>query len=175
MENLVVFAHGKESGPWGSKILRLADIAKQFGANVLSPDYTDLPSPDGRVAHLLALDIPARDQLVLVGSSMGGYVSTVASQSLKPTGLFLMAPAFYLPGYGNQHPETGAAHTVVIHGWHDEVIPTGSSIRFTHQHECALHLLPGDHRLTDALPDIAALFEDFLGRTLGWRAGKPQY
>ena len=169
MTNLVVFAHGKESGPWGSKITRLAAVAESFGANVLSPDYADLPSPDARVERLLALDLPPYDQLVLVGSSMGGYVSTIASPKLNPAGLFLMAPAFYLPGYGNQQPVPAATHTVVVHGWHDEVVPVGQSIRFAHQHDASLHLLAGDHRLTDALPDVEALFRDFLGRKLQWR------
>ena len=39
---LVVFAHGKESGPWGSKIKHLAALAGQRGAQVLSPDYAQL-------------------------------------------------------------------------------------------------------------------------------------
>ena len=70
---LVVFAHGKESGPWGSKIKHLAVVAKKHGANVLSPDYADLADPDVRVDRLLALDLPAHERLILVGSSMGGY------------------------------------------------------------------------------------------------------
>ena len=36
------FAHGKESGPWGSKILHLAEGAKKMGLEVESPDYRDL-------------------------------------------------------------------------------------------------------------------------------------
>ena len=80
MQTLVLFAHGKESGPWGSKIQHLAAIARRLGAQVVSPDYGDLPDPDARVARLLALPLPAHERLVLVGSSMGGYVSTVASQ-----------------------------------------------------------------------------------------------
>ena len=34
---LVVFAHGKESGPWGTKIRYLSHIAQRNGAEVLSP------------------------------------------------------------------------------------------------------------------------------------------
>ena len=36
----IYFAHGKESGPWGSKIKRLAGIAKDLGCAVESIDYT---------------------------------------------------------------------------------------------------------------------------------------
>ena len=38
----VYFSHGKESGPWGSKIKRLANIAKEHGCSVDSIDYSDL-------------------------------------------------------------------------------------------------------------------------------------
>ena len=44
----VLFAYGKESGPWGSKIRYLADIAWRLGAHAHSPDYSDLPSPEDR-------------------------------------------------------------------------------------------------------------------------------
>ena len=79
MRLLTVFAHGKESGPWGSKIRRLADVGKRYGAEVISPDYADLQSPDRRVDRLLALALPAHDKLILVGSRMGGYVSVIVS------------------------------------------------------------------------------------------------
>ena len=36
----IYFAHGKESGPWGSKIKRLAGIAEDLGCAVESIDYT---------------------------------------------------------------------------------------------------------------------------------------
>ena len=55
---LVVFAHGKESGPWGSKIKHLAALAGQRGAQVLSPDYADLSDPEQRVQRLLAWPWP---------------------------------------------------------------------------------------------------------------------
>ena len=41
----VYFSHGKESGPWGSKIQRLASIASEHGCTVDSIDYTDLMDP----------------------------------------------------------------------------------------------------------------------------------
>ncbi|MDQ7048472.1 MAG: hypothetical protein Q9M92_02600 [Enterobacterales bacterium] len=35
----VIFSHGKESGPWGSKIKQLAEIAISFSFQVQSIDY----------------------------------------------------------------------------------------------------------------------------------------
>lgn len=162
MQTLVLFAHGKESGPWGSKIRHLATIAEEFGAQVLSPDYSDLSDPDERVARLLAMPLPAHDRLVLVGSSMGGYVSTVASQVLRPSALFLMAPAFYIPGYAVQTPTPGSSRVSVVFGWHDEVIPVEHGIRFAQAHQAELHVLNSDHRLNSVLPELGILFQDFL-------------
>ena len=74
---LVVFAHGMESGPWGTKILALADVAKRMGFAVDSPDYSHTKDPHARVGQLLKQN-PQSDCLVLAGSSMGGYVSAQA-------------------------------------------------------------------------------------------------
>lgn len=168
MRKLVVFAHGKESGPWGSKISALAALAGQAGASVLSIDFSDLNSPDARVARLLATPLPEHDTLLLVGSSMGGYVVTVGSETLKPDGLFLMAPALYRGGYDNQQPHAHACHVGIVHGWSDAVIPVASSIAFAQQHRCELHLIDGDHRLNAALPTISVLFRNFMEARLGW-------
>lgn len=166
MNALVVFAHGKESGPWGSKIRHLAAIAERHGAAVLSPDYSDLPDADARVRRLLALDLPPHAQLLLVGSSMGGYVSTVASPALKPDGLFLMAPAFYMPGCAVQSPTSAALHTCIVSGWQDEVIPVEHSIRFAQASAAELHVLDADHRLNEVLVEVGELFERFLLKVL---------
>ncbi len=91
----VVFAHGKESGPWGAKIQHLAGIAEACGFVVESPDYQGIDDPRERVAHLLEIK-PAGRPLVLVGSSMGAYVSAMACAALAPDALLLMAPALYL-------------------------------------------------------------------------------
>ena len=48
-EDVVVFSHGKESGPWGTKILALADIARASGWRVESVDYRGLESVDDRL------------------------------------------------------------------------------------------------------------------------------
>jgi hypothetical protein len=162
----VYFAHGKESGPWGTKIKALVVIAESKGFNVINPDYSSEPDPDVRVKQLLNLIFIPSDITVLVGSSMGGYVSTVASQVINPTGLFLMAPAFYLPEYKEQLPTPNAKKTVIVHGLKDEVVPVENSIRFAREHHTELHILEGDHQLTDQLPKIEVLFSWFLDEIL---------
>jgi len=121
---LAIFAHGKESGPWGSKIKALASIAEGMGGEVISINYREHPKgiqhdqnapgeADRRVGQLLSMNPPEHRQLVLVGSSMGVYVATVASAHLKVDGLFLLAPAFYLGGYANQDPTSRSKKTMI--------------------------------------------------------------
>ncbi len=163
---LVIFAHGKESGPWGSKIKHLADLAERLGAQVISPDYGDIPDPDARVARLLGLTLPVHDRLVLVGSSMGGYVSCVASAKLMPSGVFLMAPAIGMPGYGVQNLEPKAKYFSIVMGWQDEIIPAQNVITFAQSQRAELHLLDADHRLDGVLQDVGELFEQFLHKVM---------
>lgn len=161
-EHIVYFAHGKESGPWGTKIQVLARIAKRMGFQVESPDYSDLDDPDQRVAKLLSLKPFAKGKLVLVGSSMGGYVAAAVAEMLKPDGLFLMAPAVKVPGFGRQDLQPKARRALVVQGWQDEIIPADSVIDFCRHHGLELHLLNDEHRLMMVLPQIEQLFESFL-------------
>ncbi len=167
----VHFTHGKESGPWGSKITKLAEVARERGFAVESIDYQDLPDAGPRVERLLCSDAGKADGLILVGSSMGGYVATVASSVLKPDGLFLMAPAFYMPGYPEQNPIPHAKTVSVVHGWGDAVIPVEHSIQFARKFSAAtrmeLHLIEDDHRLSAELPFLTLLFGRFLEQVQG--------
>lgn len=158
----VYFAHGKESGPWGSKIVSLADVARSKGFDVFSPDYSDLTDPDERVKRLIEECGRSSDATVLVGSSMGGYVSTVASEIIRPKGLFLMAPAFYIPNYHIQEPPPFAGRVVIFHGWNDDVVPVEHSIRYARKYRSELHLLDSDHRLNDQIPVLTCLFASVL-------------
>ena len=159
-EKLVVFAHGKESGPWGTKITRLAEVARARQFDVLSPDYSHTHDPKQRVAHLLGLAPRART-LVLVGSSMGAYVSAMACAALKPRALFLMAPALYFPGW-DEDPQGCPKATVVVHGWHDDIVPVDVSLRFARARGAALHLLDSGHTLNDQIEALSMLFDALL-------------
>ncbi len=164
----IYFSHGKESGPWGTKIRYMAELAKDRGFAVESIDYSDLDDPDLRVERLLEVlrREPELEQLVLVGSSMGAYVSTVASLSVAVRGLFLLAPALYMPGYQHQEYPTPCRPITVIHGWRDDVIPYEHSVRFCAEHKANLHLISGDHRLNDSLAVVGAHFSEFLETVL---------
>ena len=164
----IFFSHGKESGPNGSKIQRLTAIAKSHNCDVESIDYTDLSDPDKRVERLLNIIKQEKDNYILVGSSMGAYVSLVASEFSKPEGLFLMAPALYLPGYKIQKYNNHKKNIEIVHGWSDEIIPVENSIRFAKQANCTLHLIGGDHRLIDSIEIVASLFDNFLNKIVNY-------
>lgn len=158
---LVYFAHGKESGPWGTKIQAMAQVAKDLGFAVVSPDYTFTFDPDVRVDFLRQQKPQAVKKLVLVGSSMGGYVSAHASEVLKPDLLFLLAPALYLSGY-EKEPKAVAEKMVVVHGKGDDIVPVSSAYRFAQQFDTELHILNSGHTLTDQIPFIEYLFAQAL-------------
>jgi pimeloyl-ACP methyl ester carboxylesterase len=158
----VCFSHGKESGPWGTKIAAMADLARDRGLEVESLDYRGMDAAarvETLVAHCATLGRP----LVLVGSSMGGHVAAAASARLPDVrGLFLLAPAFFMPGYEALTPEPRAGRITIVHGWRDDIVPAANSIRFAAQHRAGLHLVDGDHRLTDHIFEINRFFDWFL-------------
>jgi pimeloyl-ACP methyl ester carboxylesterase len=158
----VVFAHGLESGPWGRKITALAPIATAEGYQVDSVDFRGMDDPAARVTRLVDACQDKTGDLILVGSSLGAWVVTAAAGALHARGLFLMAPAFYMP----QLPPLRAARidcpTAVVHGWDDAVIPYQNSLRFAAEQKAALHLIPGDHGLHMQIPTLKSLFEYFL-------------
>lgn len=158
----VVFSHGKESGPWGFKIKRLAEIARQQGCDVDSIDYTDLMDPELRVERLLTALEPETDELVLVGSSMGGYVALVASETVAAKGVFLMAPALYMAGFKKQQHDSKSSRIEIVHGWSDDVIPAQHSIKYARHADCTLHLISGDHALNGVIETVEHLFGRFL-------------
>jgi predicted alpha/beta-hydrolase family hydrolase len=158
----VVFSHGKESGPWGSKITAMAAVVRDLDAAVESVDYRGLDDPGDRVRKLLSLGKGLAGPLVLVGSSMGGHVAAASATRLDARGLFLLAPAFYMAGYEEYTPQDVACPTAIVHGWHDDIVPADNSIRWAREHRAALHLLESDHRLEDQIDAICVLLRAFL-------------
>ena len=161
----VYFSHGKESGPWGYKIKRLAAIARNHGCEVDSIDYTDTYDPDLRVERLVAILKKEDQRCILAGSSMGGYVALMASGEVGAHAVFLLAPALYMRGYKEEYCTTNS-HLEIVHGWSDDVIPPEHSIRYAKEADCTLHLISGDHPLNTSISVVEELFEQFLRRAL---------
>jgi pimeloyl-ACP methyl ester carboxylesterase len=158
----VVFSHGQESGPWGRKITSLAEVARSEGYEAHSVDYRGIDQPRARVAKLVDFCKELAGDLVLVGSSMGGYVAVASASLLHARGVFLMAPALYLEGLPELRAGGVDCPAAVVHGWRDEVVPFEHSVRFAQANRAALHLLESDHRLHNQIRVIQNLFEYFL-------------
>ena len=152
----VVFSHGQESGPWGTKIRAMADTARDAGWAVTSIDYQGMADPLARVDKLLAHCAGLTAPPLLVGSSMGGFVALAAAARPPVCGLFLLAPALYLPGYEQHLPEPPDCATTIVHGWRDDVVPIAGSLRWGERTHARLLLVDGDHRLTENIAFICA-------------------
>jgi pimeloyl-ACP methyl ester carboxylesterase len=158
----VVFSHGKESGPWGSKITAMAAAVHDLPVEVESVDYRGIDDPDARVAKLLDTISRLTGPPVLVGSSMGGHVSAAAAARAQARGLFLLAPAFNMPGLEAHTPQDVSCPTVIVHGWRDDIVPVENSIGWAREHRARLHVLDSGHRLEDKIPEICRLLRSFL-------------
>ena len=158
----VIFSHGQESGPWGTKIKRMAAAVRDAGCEVDSIDYSGIADPGERVEKCVARCASITGPLVLVGSSMGGHVATAAASRLKPAGVFVLAPAYYMPGYEALTPLPPDCPLEIVHGWQDDIVPVENSIRYARECRAALHVLNGDHRLTANIDEIVALLLRFI-------------
>ena len=165
----VYFSHGQESGPWGTKIRSMADTVRALGCRAESVDYQGIADPGERVEKLIAECAGAEERLVLVGSSMGGYVATAAALPLAAAGVFVLAPAYYIEGFESLTPPPPELPVCIVHGWHDDVVPVENSIRFARECSADLHVLDGDHRLTTNIDAINRILTDFIERVNGTR------
>ncbi|ACV25729.1 alpha/beta hydrolase [Kangiella koreensis] len=158
---LVIFSHGKVSGPKGSRIQALSKIAERMGFEVESLDYRRLPTNERVVKlnnHLANLQRP----YILVGTSMGGYVSAVAGIENHPLGMFLISPAIYLDGYAEAELENVKCPVTIVHGWKDDIVPVTNVIKFAQAAGANLHIFDGGHRLREKLSETESCFEQFL-------------
>ncbi len=158
----VVFSHGQESGPWGTKIRAMAELARSIGCEADSIDYQGIADPAERVQKLINSCLQIDDTLILVGSSMGGHVATAAATALGAAGLFVLAPAYYMPGYEKLTPVPPGIPICIVHGWNDDIVPVDNSIRYARSCAAELHILDGDHRLTDNIDEINYYFRRFI-------------
>lgn len=165
-QRYIVFSHGQDGEPWGTKILAMAEVARRHGLTAESVDYRNMADPAARVEKLLGVCKKLPGELLLVGSSLGAHVCTTVSTQVLTGGLFLLAPAFFMPGYERYTPAPPACPVDIVHGWNDDIVPVENSIRYARQYKCTLHILDSDHRLTANIDDVCALLDRFLQRSL---------
>ena len=162
----VIFSHGQESGPWGTKIRAMAELVRGLGYAADSIDYQGIADPTERVEKCLRECAGIDDDIVLVGSSMGGHVATAAAAEVGAAGLFVLAPAYFMEGYEELTPPPPEMPICIVHGWHDEIVPVDNSIRYARNCGATLHLVDGDHRLTANLDEINEYLRYFLKKII---------
>lgn len=160
----IVFSHGQDGEPWGSKIVAMAEVAKRLGFAVESVDYRGMADPAVRVQRLLEVSRKLPGKLVLVGSSLGGHVCVTAASQLPVRGIFLLAPAFFMAGYEQYTPVPPSCPITIVHGWNDDIVPPQNSIRYGRQYKTTLHLIDSDHRLSANIDEVCEFLERFLRR-----------
>lgn len=149
----ILFLHGLESGPHGSKYQALKEI---FG-EVLAPDCTGVTAAAERL-HIIQTAIHREDgPFLVVGSSMGGLMALLLQKAnpQRVTGLVLCAPAIHRTA-AEELDLNNLPPTIVIHGTRDEVVPLEASRPFGKR----LIEVDDDHRLSNSMPEILrAVFE----------------
>lgn len=173
MRGQIILSHGLDSSPDATKVSAMAALAESLGWQTQRPDYG---SDDARghaacvaprIARLRAtieaLDVPP----LLVGSSMGAFVSGLVSLDVPVSGLLLLATPSEIPGYARAFDLRADLPTVLIHGWRDEVCPLADIHAFAARRRLTLLQVDDDHRLGASMDAIAAQFRLMLDQLAG--------
>lgn len=173
MKGHCILSHGFESGPDATKVTALAEVAERLGWSHERPDYTDLDAKHevgelgdvpARLQRLLGLarEAASRGPLVLAGSSLGAWISGMASLQVPVRGLFLMAPPVAMQGA--QPLDAARVPISILHGWHDELIPAVDVVAWARARDARLLLVNDTHRLSAHVADSAGAFAQLLSR-----------
>lgn len=176
----IYFLHGLESGPDGLKIQQMRQVTERLGLTSVAPDFRGISDPQQRVQQVLT-QLAAEDAarlaaglallpLVLVGSSLGGFVAAelAAKAPARVIGLLLLCPAFDLQGYPLDRPQQNLRGDAVqiIHGRHDTVVPLANSLRAAADWQASVLIVEDEHPLHDSVAQICGHLQAWLLRLL---------
>jgi len=170
MRGQIILSHGSGSGPDATKVSALAALAESLGWRTQRPDYRaddargHAASVAPRIARLRAIIEALDAPPLLVGSSMGAFVSGLVSLDVPVAGLLLLATPSEIPGYARRLDLRTAGPVMLIHGWRDEVCPLAGLQAFAATSRLPLLLVDDDHRLGSSMDVIATQFRSMLDR-----------
>lgn len=170
MPGHVILSHGSDSGPDATKVTALARVAERLGWTTFKPDYREddklghAGCVPPRVARLINAMRRQPHPLVLAGSSMGAFVSGLASLRARCAGLFLVALPIEIPGCP-QRFDAARVPGMLVHGWCDAWCPVDAALAFARERGMPALLLDDDHRLGNHVAMLERQFAMFL-RTL---------
>lgn len=168
MRGHVILSHGSGSSPQATKVSALAAQAEALGWSTQRPDYStddarghaDCVAP--RISRLRATIEALDEPPVLVGSSMGAFVSGLVSLDVPVAALLLLAAPSEIPGYARQFDVRPDVSALLIHGWRDEVCPLNGIYAFAARRKLPLLIVDDDHRLGSSMDAISAQFRVLL-------------
>jgi predicted alpha/beta-hydrolase family hydrolase len=176
MRGHIILSHGSDSGPDATKVSVLAALAETLGWRTERLDYRQddahghAGSVSPRLARLAAALAAAAEPPVLVGSSMGAFVSGLASLKAPVRGLFLLALPTKIPGYPLMFDQRRDVPSMLVHGFRDEVCPADEALAFAAEVGMPTLMLDDDHRLAAYVDAIADQFGLFLSHLAGTTA-----
>jgi predicted alpha/beta-hydrolase family hydrolase len=168
MPGHVILSHGSDASPDATKVSVLAKIAESMGWTAERPDYRPddalghAGSVAPRIARLHERIAASRVPPVLVGSSMGAFVSGLASLEQPVAGLFLVATPPLIPGSDLAFDVREEVPTLLVHGWRDDICPLDEVYEFARRRSLPLLVLDDDHRLGAHVDELGRQFGFFL-------------
>ena len=169
MRGHVILSHGSDSGPDATKVSALARVAEALGWSTFRPDYREEDKlgyagcVPPRVARLVEAMQGKPRPLVLAGSSMGAFVSGLASLRTLCDGVFLIALPIDIPGCPERFDMARGVPGMLVHGYRDELCPVDAAVAFAGARGMPALLLDDDHRLGNHVAVLERQFELFLG------------
>ena len=170
MRGQIILSHGSDSAPEATKVSALAALAESLGWRTQRPDYRSddarghAGSVAPRIARLRATIESLEAPPLLVGSSMGAFVSGLVSLDVPVAGLLLLATPGRIPGHARPFDLRTGVPAMLIHGWRDEVCPLAGVQAFAAKRRLPLLVLDDDHRLGSSMELIATQFRAMLER-----------
>ncbi len=152
----VVFLHGLESGPHGSKYQLLGGLGL---GEVLAPDCYGVLDPGERLLRIREV-LKGEASLLLVGSSFGGLMALRYAERWpeQVAGLVLCAPAVHRADWPAP-PAPRGIPLAVLHGRQDEVVPLAAVLAWAGP-DLQVTVVEDGHRLEQSRAVLAQLVQD---------------
>ena len=140
----ILFLHGLESTPGGSKVKFL----KSLGHEVVNPW---LPANNFKESLSIAQTSFDNNEIdVIVGSSRGGALAMAMNTGNTKT--ILIAPAWNKREFLRVPDDVVyrvTENTIILHSILDDIIPLKDSVKLVSEHGCKLHVCGACHRMSD--------------------------
>ncbi|MBT2375391.1 alpha/beta fold hydrolase [Pseudomonas fluorescens] len=160
---------GLTTGPDGTKVTTLSSVAESLGWSTHRPDFrSDDIDPynyalciEPRLRRLKAAITASPSPPILMGTSIGAYVSALAASQLPVAGLFLLALPTRIPGDNNTLAPKPVP-SLLVHGYDDDICPVDDALNFARRHGMPSLLLKKNHFFENSLSILSAHFTAFL-------------